>query len=98
MIPNREQSAVMKLIGKNRLRELYGHDDQTDKWLRSWVSELSHANWKHAKDVLRQFPRVQSFENNVFLFPVGQRQQSIEVTMMFPQAIALIVSLTNKLQ
>jgi len=48
----------MKLLGRNRLGVLYGLDDQTDAWMRSWVSELTHANWKVARDVCRQFPKA----------------------------------------
>lgn len=83
----------MKLLGRNRLRALYGLNDQTDAWMRGWVSELSHANWKVAKDVLRQFPRALNVANDVFQFPVGQQAQFIEVAMRFPQAIALVVDL-----
>lgn len=83
----------MKLLGRNRLQTLYGLDEQTDAWMRGWVSELSHANWKMAKDVLRQFPKAQKVGEDVFQFPVGQQSQFIEVSMMFPQAVALVVDL-----
>jgi mRNA-degrading endonuclease HigB of HigAB toxin-antitoxin module len=85
----------MKLLGRNRLRALYGLDDQTDTWMRSWASELSHANWKVAKDVLRQFPRARNVAGDVFQFPVGLHPQCIEVAMIFPQAIALVVDLKS---
>lgn len=86
----------MKLLGRNRLRALYGLDDHTDAWLRSWVSELSQANWKEAKDVLCQFPRARNVaKNDVFQFPVGQHLQCIEVAMVFPQAVALVVDLKS---
>jgi len=86
---------IMKLLGRNRLRALYGLDDQTDTWMRSWVSELSQANWKVEKDVLRQFPKARNVASNVFQFPVGQRNQCIEVTMIFPQAVVLVVDLKS---
>lgn len=86
----------MKLLGRNRLRALSGLDDQTDAWMRSWMSELSHANWRMAKDVLRQFPRARNVAGDVFQFPVGQHPQCIEVAMIFPQAIALVVGLKSK--
>jgi len=85
----------MKLLGRNRLEMLYGLDDQTDEWVRNWMSELSHANWKVAKDVLRQFPKAKAVANDVFQFPVNEQPQSIEVAMMFPQAIALVVNLKH---
>lgn len=85
----------MKLLGRNRLRVLYGKDDQTDAWVRGWVSELSQANWKMAKDVLRQFPRAQGGANDVFLFPVALQPQSIQVAIIFPQAVALVTDLKS---
>lgn len=85
----------MKLLGRNRLRALYGLDDHTDAWMHSWVSELSLANWKEAKDVLCQFPRARNVSNDVFLFPVGQHLQCIEVAMVFTQAVALVVALKS---
>lgn len=85
----------MKLLGRNRLRVLYGKDDQTDAWVRGWVSELSQANWKMAKDVLRQFPKAHSVANDVFLFPVALQPQCIQVAIIFPQAVALVTDLKS---
>jgi mRNA interferase HigB len=85
----------MKLLGRNRLRALYGVDDQTDTWMRNWIAELSHANWKKEVDVVRQFPRVHSVSANVFQFPVAQHHKYIEVFMMYPQAVALVVDLKS---
>lgn len=85
----------MKLLGRNRLVVLYGLDDQTDAWMRNWVSELIYANWKVTRDVQRQFPKARSIANNVFQFPVAEHTQSIEVAIMFPQAVALVVNLKN---
>ncbi|MDO9191030.1 MAG: type II toxin-antitoxin system HigB family toxin [Sulfurimicrobium sp.] len=70
-------------------------DDHTDAWMRSWVSELSRANWKVARDVLSQFPRARNIANDVFQFPVGQHTQCIEVAMVFPQSVALVVDLKS---
>jgi mRNA-degrading endonuclease HigB of HigAB toxin-antitoxin module len=83
----------MKLLGRNRLQALYGLDNQTDKWLRSWVSEISHANWKQPKDVLLQFPQAKSGTNGTFHFRVGLHSQYVEVSMMFPLAVAIVTDL-----
>ncbi|WP_025915609.1 type II toxin-antitoxin system HigB family toxin [Herminiimonas sp. CN] len=83
----------MKLLGRGRLQALYGLDDQTDKWLRSWISEMSQANWKQAKDVLRQFPQARNVTDCIFQFRVGLHPQCIEVSMTFPQAVALVTDL-----
>jgi hypothetical protein len=85
----------MKLLGRNRLLPLYGIDAQTDAWMRSWVSELTHANWRVVKDVQRQFPKAQLIANDVFQFPVEQRPHCIEVAMMFPRLVALVVDLKH---
>jgi mRNA-degrading endonuclease HigB of HigAB toxin-antitoxin module len=86
----------MKLLGRNRLQALYGLDDQTDKWLRSWVSEISHATWKHPKDVLLQFPQAKSVANGTFYFRVGRHSQYVEVSMMFPLAVAIVTDLKRE--
>ena len=83
----------MKLHGRNRLQVLYGLDEQTDKWLRSWILEMTHANWKQAKDVLRQFPQAKNVTDNVFQFRVGLQSEWIEVSMMFPLAVAIVTDL-----
>ena len=83
----------MKLVGRNRLKALYGLDDKTDAWMRSWVSEVSRANWKIAKDVIQQFPKAKKVEHDIFEFPVGDHSKCIEVAMVFSQAVALVVGL-----
>jgi len=83
----------MKLLGRNRLGVLYGLDDQTDAWMRNWVSELTRANWNVARDVCRQFPKAKNVANDIFHFPVAEQPQCIEVAMMFPQSVALVVNL-----
>lgn len=85
----------MKLLGRNRLQALYGRNHPTDTWIRNWICELSRADWMHAKDVLRQFPKARNVADDIFLFPVEQQAQCIEVTMVFTQAVALIVDLKN---
>lgn len=83
----------MKLLGRNKLKALYDIDEQTDRWLVSWTSELSRANWKHAKDVLRQFPHAECTADTVFSFRVGMHCYSIEVSIMFPLALAVVSDL-----
>lgn len=83
----------MKLLGRNKLQALYGIDGQTDKWLVSWTSELSRANWKHAKDVLRQFPHAQCTADNVFSFRVGLHGHCVEILIMFPLDLAVVTNL-----
>jgi mRNA interferase HigB len=83
----------MKLLGRNKLHALHGIDEQIDKWLVSWVSELSCANWKHSKDVLRQFPYAQCSADGIFLFRIAPYGHCIEVSIMFPLAIVVVTDL-----
>ena len=83
----------MRLLGRNKLQALYGMDEQTDKWVVSWTSELSLANWKYAKDVLRQFPHAECTADTSFLFREELHGYCIEVSIMFPLAIAVITDL-----
>jgi mRNA interferase HigB len=85
----------MKLFGRNKLQTLYGLDDQTDKWVRGWVSEVLHANWKHPLDVVRQFPQASNVAENIFRFRVGNQAKVIEVSMAFPQAVAIVIDLKH---
>lgn len=85
----------MKVLGRNRLNHLFGINDQTDIWVRNWLSELSYANWKVHKDVTNQYPRVKYIPSNIFLFPIADQSRYIEVAMTFHQSVALIVSLRD---
>ena len=72
---------------------LYGMNEQTDRWLRSWILEVTHANWKHGNDVLRQFPQANKVADNVFQFRVALQSEWIEVSIMFPLAVAIVIDL-----
>lgn len=94
-VPKVRTLTAMKLLGRNRLRDLYGSNEQVQAWVRGWVSELSYANWKGAQDVLHQFPRAQCLANNIFSFPVDQQPQVIEVAIVFAQAVVLVTDLKS---
>lgn len=85
----------MKLHGRNRLQPLYGRDSHTDTWLRGWISEMTLANWKQARDVIRQFPQATNVAANVFHFRVGAQQVWIEVAMSFSPAMAIVTDLKH---
>jgi mRNA-degrading endonuclease HigB of HigAB toxin-antitoxin module len=85
----------MKLFGRNKLQTLYGLDEETDKWIRGWASEVACANWKHPLDVLRQFPQAKSVAENIFRFRVGDQPKFIDVSMTFPRAVAIVIDLKH---
>lgn len=80
----------MRLLGRNKLEPLSRLEQDTSNWIRNWVSELSHANWKDKDDVLKQFPKASCTNGIVFRFPVAQQAYSIEVTMMFSLTLAIV--------
>lgn len=88
----------MRLLGRHLLQGLYGRDSRTDRWLVSWTAEVCHANWKHAEDVLRQFPFARYGAPNVFVFPVGGTCQGIKLAILFPQGIAVVSALESDIQ
>lgn len=68
-------------------------DDQTDRWLRAWISEIANANWKHARDVLSQFPQARLIADNVIQFRVEPQATWIEVALSFPLSVAIVCDL-----
>lgn len=80
----------MRLIGREKLGHLQNHDEPTEKWVRAWIAELVHANWKHPVDVSHQFPNARHEGDGEFLFPVSYSNCVIHVLIAFPQGIALV--------
>ena len=85
----------MKLIGRNRLKGLYGMDKQTDAWLYNWVSELANANWKVPQDVLQQYPKAMFTTGDKFLFKIAEQPHWIEVAITFKPPVVLVVGFRN---
>ena len=95
MFPLCEHLRNMKLLGRDKLQALLGLDEQTDKWIRGWMSEVMTANWKHPIDVLHQFPHATSDPSGIFQFRVGGQPKVIEVSMTFPRAMAIVIDLKH---
>ena len=81
----------MRLLGKDKLQVALDNDARI--WLRSWISELTAAHWKSAADLHTQFPRATVAGPDTFIFPVGAALWIIELAVLFPQGIALVVSM-----
>jgi mRNA-degrading endonuclease HigB of HigAB toxin-antitoxin module len=86
----------MRLIGRNVLEPLIGHEEAADQWVAHWISEIRGANWKQAVDVTNQFPNAQGSADGHFEFPVGGCQWVIQLLISFQQGIALITALKTK--
>ena len=83
----------MRLVGKNTLHKAILADDSVGNWLRSWLSELSDANWKHPTDVCEQVPNATEFDQGHFIFPIKDSSKKVSLQIAFPQGIAVITGL-----
>ncbi len=83
----------MRLLGRDKLTYIKNRSKKIDKWLASWVSELTYAKWHCKNDVLLQFPTTQAINLSSFLFQVEQGKYEIEVFILFPQKTVLIRNL-----
>lgn len=83
----------MRLIGRNKLDLLRGSSEAVETWLTNWVAEIRGANWKHAIDVVEQFPNARRMEEGHFEFPIGSCGWVIQLLISFPQGVVLITDL-----
>ncbi|MGJ0489622.1 hypothetical protein [Methylobacter sp.] len=88
----------MHLLGRDKLNRLQKQNQNLDKWLSVWTSELLHARWWSTNDVLNQFPKAQERSNGLFLFQTEPRGYCIKVQIAFPQGIALITDLIELIE
>ena len=86
----------MRLIGRDRLKDLQSSDEQAKKWLLNWVTEVINAQWKHTSDVSSQFPSMRIGSDGHFTFPIANCKWAICLLIAFPQGIALITDLKAK--
>jgi mRNA-degrading endonuclease HigB of HigAB toxin-antitoxin module len=79
----------MRLIGKEKLLDLSGINDEIDTWLSVWITELSNSSFNQV--TLRDnFPRMVNIKNSIFIFPVYSSNYSVKVILCFKRSIALI--------
>jgi len=86
----------MKLLGVQKLASLKGESDLIDRWVSSWVSEITHASWKQINDVCDQFPAVTVVDNVVYSFSIEQTGIQVLLKIAFAQGIAIIIELSRK--
>lgn len=80
----------MKLVGREKLFER-----NLNKSLNNWLAEIKEANWKVADEVKSQFPRVVQIDGNKFLYPVGDKNVSVEFLIAFAKGIVLITDIVK---
>lgn len=86
----------MKLLGIKKLASLKGESVLIDRWVSSWVSEVTHASWKQAKDVSEQFPTVTVVDGALYLFSIERTGIEVWLKIAFAQGIAIITELSRK--
>jgi len=80
----------MRLIGKDKLLHFRGINEEIDTWISAWVTELSNATWFNPTDLRNSFPKVNSLEGSVFIFPICSTNYNVKVILSFRNSIALI--------
>lgn len=86
----------MRLVGREKLRRLKGTGEQSEKWLRSWTSEVIDAHWKFPSDVIKQFPKAKHDGEGYFMFPVGDCDWTISLLITFTYGVALVTNINAK--
>lgn len=83
----------MHILGKNNINIVDTADKQ---WLRTWLHELTYAQWKDISDVLKKFPTARKCGDGCLLFQMKSRKYCIKVLFAFPQNVALIMGLKQQ--
>ncbi len=79
----------MRLIGKEKLLDLSGINDEIDTWLSVWITELSNSSFNQV-NLQDNFPRMVNLDNSIFIFPIYSSNYSVKVILCFKRSIALI--------
>ena len=91
MFPNGEHDVM--LLGKGRLRKLYGINPDINTWLSAWVAEVSYSVWRTSTDISEHFPKVIKVSNDLFSFPVLSSKYSVRVILNFDKGIVLVTDI-----
>lgn len=84
----------MKLLGLEKITVI--ECELAKKWLKSWISEIRDAHWRHAEDIVKQFPKVSILENQCFEFSIHNSNWVICLQIAFAQRVAVIKAVNSK--
>ncbi|GLG82595.1 type II toxin-antitoxin system HigB family toxin [Acinetobacter calcoaceticus] len=84
----------MKLLGLDKITVI--ECEFAKKWLMSWISEIRDAHWRHAEDIVKQFPRVSILENHCFEFSIHNSNWVVCLQIAFAQRVAIIKDVNAK--
>lgn len=80
----------MRVLGRNHLVDVSYIDEESRDWVRHFLCEALHANWRRETDIIDNFPRSSRREDGTFIFRVNDRQ-TLHVAFSFHTATALIL-------
>lgn len=81
----------MHLVGRHHVVQLSEAEPYSRGWLRHFVAEVLHANWKRENDLRSDFPRCVRFEDGTFAFPIQDAGRLLHVAFSFRTATAIIL-------
>ena len=84
----------MKLLGLDKIMGI--ECEFAQKWLISWISEIRDAHWRHADDIVKQFPKVAVLGNHCFEFSIHNSKWVICLQIAFAQKIAIVKDVNIK--
>lgn len=87
----------MRLLGREKLPPLLNEGEHIRKWVCAWVSEIGHARWKLAAELLEQYPNALVKGEDTFYFSVCGTGKFLELKVAFAQGIAVITAIVKKL-
>jgi len=84
----------MKILGLDKIEVI--ECELAQKWLISWISEIRDAHWRHAEDIVKQFPRVSILQHHCFEFSIHNSKWVICLQIAFAQRVAIIKEVNIK--
>lgn len=85
----------MKLLGRNLLDPIRNLDDETDRWIKSWMSEIVTSTWRMPADVTKHYPTAHVEDECHVQFKVANQMTRVQVAFSFAHGIAIIDGLKN---
>ena len=81
---------MMRLIGRKKIFDL-----GLNTLLNNWLAEIKDANWKAKNELILQYPRLISLDNDVFLYPVDNGSLQVEFVVAFTKGVLMIKGVRN---
>jgi hypothetical protein len=80
----------MHVLGRNHLVHITQSDRELCDWIKHFLCETLHANWRRESDIFEHFPRSTKNPDGTFAFPIYDGRH-LHVAFSFHTATALIL-------